>query len=174
MTVFPKGSSKKEPVDYDDGRSEEEFVEFLNEKAGTNRLVGGALNDNAGRIVDLDELAKKLSAATNEAEKSSVFTEVEKVLAKVHSKWAPLKITNLQYRDAKYYAKVFEKVKADPQYPMNEKHRLEAIVAKGALASDKQVPSKKRLTRRVDNFKTRINILSAFAVSGKGLKHEEL
>jgi len=32
---------------------------------------------------------------------------------------------------------VFEKVKSDPQYPMNEKRRLEAIMAKGALANDK-------------------------------------
>ena len=39
--------------------------------------------------------------------------------------------------DAKYYAKVFEKLKVDPQYPVNEKHRLEAIVAKGNVASEK-------------------------------------
>ena len=39
--------------------------------------------------------------------------------------------------DAKYYAKLFEKVKTDPKYPMKEKHRLEAIVAKGNLAREK-------------------------------------
>jgi Endoplasmic reticulum protein ERp29, C-terminal domain len=39
--------------------------------------------------------------------------------------------------DAKYYAKVFEKLKTNPQYPMNEKNRLEAIFAKGNVASEK-------------------------------------
>ena len=43
----------------------------------------------------------------------------------------------LTVSDAKYYAKVFEKLKTNPHYPMNEKHRLEAIVAKGNVASDK-------------------------------------
>ena len=105
MTVFPKGSSKKEPIHYDKGRSEEEFVEFLNENAGTNRVVGGALNDIAGRIVELDELAKKLVAATNEAEMSSVFTEVEKVLAKSNLKYVHLKITNLQIQGCEILCK---------------------------------------------------------------------
>jgi len=42
--------------------------------------------------------------------------------------------------DAKYYARVFAKVKEDPQYAMNEKHRLEAIIAKGTTASEKYSP----------------------------------
>jgi protein disulfide-isomerase A6 len=83
--VFPKGSSKKEPVNYEKGRSEKDLVNFLNEKADKHRLVGGALNDNAGRIVDLDELAKKLVAATTKAEESFVYTELEQVLSKLTS-----------------------------------------------------------------------------------------
>ena len=83
--VFPKGSLKKEPVDYAKGRSENDFVDYLNEIAGTYRLVGGLLNDKAGRIVDLDELVKKLTAATTAVEKSSVYTEVEQVLSKLTS-----------------------------------------------------------------------------------------
>ena len=43
----------------------------------------------------------------------------------------------LTVSDATYYAKVFEKVKVDRHYPMNEKHRLEAIVANGNVASEK-------------------------------------
>jgi protein disulfide-isomerase A6 len=83
--VFPKGSSKKEPVSYEKGRSEKDLVDFLNEKAGKHRLVGGALNDKAGRIVDLDELAKKLAAATTKAEESFVYTELEQALSKLTS-----------------------------------------------------------------------------------------
>lgn len=38
----------KTPVDYDGERSEEAFVNFLNEKCGTSRAVGGGLNDEVG------------------------------------------------------------------------------------------------------------------------------
>lgn len=87
MVVFPKGSSKKEAVDYEKGRTEKDFVDFLNENAGTHRLVGGALSDKAGRIVDLDELAKKLAAATTKGEEGYVYTELEQVLANHASRY---------------------------------------------------------------------------------------
>ena len=81
--MFPKGSDKKEPLNYEQGRSEKDFVDYLNEKAGTHRLVGGGLSDNAGRIVDLDEFARKVSAAGEE--KSSIYTELQEVLSKLTS-----------------------------------------------------------------------------------------
>lgn len=87
MVVFPKGSSKKEAVNYEKGRTEKDFVDFLNENAGTHRLVGGALSDTAGRIVDLDELAKKLAAATTKEEEGYVYTELEQVLANLASRY---------------------------------------------------------------------------------------
>jgi thiol-disulfide isomerase/thioredoxin len=42
LKFFPKGG---EPIDYEGGRQEADFVEFLNEKCGTYRAVGGGLND---------------------------------------------------------------------------------------------------------------------------------
>ncbi len=36
---------RPEPEEYDGERSEEAFVKFLNEKCGTQRAVGGGLND---------------------------------------------------------------------------------------------------------------------------------
>jgi thiol-disulfide isomerase/thioredoxin len=45
IKFFPKGG---EPVDYTGGRSEADFVAFLNEKCGTHRAVGGGLNDEVG------------------------------------------------------------------------------------------------------------------------------
>ena len=86
MLVFPKGSSKKEAISYEKGRSEKDFVDYLNEKAGSHRLVGGALSDEAGRIVDLDELAKKLASATTKEEEGYVYTELGQVLAKLTSR----------------------------------------------------------------------------------------
>ena len=42
IKFFPKGG---EPIEYGGGRQEADFVEFLNEKCGTYRAVGGGLND---------------------------------------------------------------------------------------------------------------------------------
>jgi hypothetical protein len=42
IKFFPKGG---EPVAYEGGRQEADFVQFLNEKCGTHRAVGGGLND---------------------------------------------------------------------------------------------------------------------------------
>ena len=68
-------------------RTEEGLVNFLNVNAGTHRLPGGALSDSAGRIADLDELAKKLMAATSKEEQGQVYTELETILAKITSRY---------------------------------------------------------------------------------------
>lgn len=150
--VFAKGDSKKEGVNYEGGRTEKDLVDYLNEKAGTHRLVGGSLSDSAGRIVDLDSLVEKLASASTKDEESSVYTELEQVLSKLTSTYIPRSLFSPLHislflrsksvclcvgRAAKYYGKVIEKVKKDPQYPMKERVRLEAIVAKGSLASEK-------------------------------------
>lgn len=63
LVFFSKDN--KEGESYDGGRSEEDFVNFLNEKCGTQRAVGGGLNEQAGRIPSFDALAAKFfSAAT--------------------------------------------------------------------------------------------------------------
>ncbi|KZO90686.1 disulfide isomerase [Calocera viscosa TUFC12733] len=59
IKFFPRGSSDKKPEDYMQGRSEEQFIEYLNEKCGTFRSAGGVLNSVAGRIPSLDALASK-------------------------------------------------------------------------------------------------------------------
>ncbi len=45
IKFFPKGG---EPIAYQGGREEADFVEFLNEKCGTHRAVGGGLNGQVG------------------------------------------------------------------------------------------------------------------------------
>jgi protein disulfide-isomerase A6 len=42
---FFSKDNKDTPEDYDGGRSELDFVTFLNEKCGTHRAVDGGLND---------------------------------------------------------------------------------------------------------------------------------
>lgn len=48
LIFFSKDNKKGES--YEGGREEKDFVEFLNEKCGTKRAVGGGLNDAVSRI----------------------------------------------------------------------------------------------------------------------------
>lgn len=79
-TGFAKGSSKKEPEDYGSGRSEVDLIRYVNSKAGTHRLEGGGLSEEAGRVAGLDELAKKLAVAETDAEEGYVYEELQQVL----------------------------------------------------------------------------------------------
>ena len=72
---------------YDDGRTAEEFVAYLNAKCGTSRAVGGGLNDQvyfpvftfllgllkiiqqAGRVPELDSLAQQFATAKGSTRK---------------------------------------------------------------------------------------------------------
>ena len=36
-------------------------MDYLNEKAGTHRVAGGGLNDQAGRVPELDQVAAKFA-----------------------------------------------------------------------------------------------------------------
>lgn len=48
IMFFPKDDKKGEI--YEGGRTEADFVAFLNEKCGTKRAVGGGLNDEASPL----------------------------------------------------------------------------------------------------------------------------
>ena len=58
------GESKENPIAYNGPRSEQAFVDFLNEHCGTQRAIGGRLNHLAGRLPSLDEVAQKFIDAT--------------------------------------------------------------------------------------------------------------
>ena len=75
IKFFGRGKENKEnPPAYNGGRSEQAFIDFLNEKCGTQRAIGGGLNDLAGRIPSLDELAQKFIDATTDA-RSTILAE---------------------------------------------------------------------------------------------------
>ena len=63
IKFFPAGS--KEAVAYEGGRAEADFVSFLNEKAGTHRVVGGGLDVVAGTVDALDTVVAKFSAGAS-------------------------------------------------------------------------------------------------------------
>ena len=53
IKFYPKGD-KENPEAYTGGRSEEDFIKFLNGKCGVHRMKGGGLTELAGRLPSLD------------------------------------------------------------------------------------------------------------------------
>ncbi|KDR76236.1 hypothetical protein GALMADRAFT_247528 [Galerina marginata CBS 339.88] len=86
----------KEPEDYEGGRTEADIVAYLNEKCGTQRAVGGGLNDEAGRLAQFDTLAHKFFTASTSA-RDSLYKEALELAAGAGSA-------------SKHYLRVMEKV----------------------------------------------------------------
>ena len=162
IKFFGEGKDNKaNPIAYNGGRDEQSFVNFLNEKCGTHRAVGGGLNDLAGRVPSLDELAQKFIGATSDARAVLIG-----------------KAANLG-KDSKQYIRVMEKVaeksndyitKELKRYALYSKlsfqshltlfNRLGSILEKGTLGSQK-----------LDEIKIKLNILSAFTKEAAPEKH---
>ncbi|KAI9794902.1 MAG: hypothetical protein M1833_007349 [Piccolia ochrophora] len=134
IKYFPAGSST--PVPYEGGRSEKDFVDFLNEHAGTHRLVGGGLDAKAGTVEALDAVVAQFVEGGNLA---TLTTEAQKALQSVKDV------------SAAYYLKVFEKLATNKGYVDKELARLQGLIGKGGLAPEKR-----------DELTIRANILNKF------------
>lgn len=66
IKFFPK-DNKENPEAYERARDVASFVEFINEKAGTEREESGRLKSTSGRISKLDSLAKKFTSGNQNA-----------------------------------------------------------------------------------------------------------
>ncbi|KAF8841228.1 protein disulfide isomerase [Paxillus ammoniavirescens] len=146
LKFFPRGG--KEVENYEGPRTEEAFVSFLNERCGTHRAVGGGLDDEAGRLPELDSVAQKFLTATADA-RGAIYHE-----AKVLSE--SLGATS------NHYLRVMEKIIGNSEaYIEKESKRLASILSKRTMA-----PAK------LDEIKTKANVLKAF-VAKKLEKVEE-
>jgi protein disulfide-isomerase A6 len=140
--------TNKEGEEYNGGRSEQDFIDFLNEKCGTNRVAGGGINDQAGRVDEFDALAEKFMSdvAARESIQSEMVSAVE---------------GNPEEKKAgDYYVKVMKKItdKGDG-YVQTEIDRLGKILS-GKMTADKR-----------DQMFKRKNILGVFQ---KAVLKEEL
>ncbi|KAI5981913.1 thioredoxin-like protein [Pisolithus albus] len=136
IKFFPRGG--KEVEDYEGARTEEAFVNFLNEKCGTNRAVGGGLNDQAGRLAELDAIAQKFLTAVGTA-RDVAYKE-------------GIALSEGLGSAAQYYVRVMERIVKDSEaYIDKESKRLASILNKRTLASAK-----------LDEIKIKLNILKAF------------
>lgn len=132
IKYFGKGASKQ-AEDYNGGREEVDFVDFINKKVGSLRKTDGSLNENAGRIQELDVLAKKFKSGDD-----ATLAEAKKVADENKGEWAS------------FYVKVMEKIQQKATYVDDEIARLEKVL-EGSISEDK-----------IDQFTIRLNILRSF------------
>lgn len=142
--------TNKDGEEYNAGRSEQDFIDFLNEKCGTQRVSGGGVNDAAGRVDAYDAAAKKFME--NVAERDSIMADL------TNSNSAETDADKKKSGD--YYVKFMKKIleKGD-SYVTTEIARLERML-EGAMVADKR-----------DNMFKRKNILNQFAAA---MNKEEL
>ncbi|KAH0833320.1 thioredoxin-like protein [Lanmaoa asiatica] len=136
IKFFPRGGKGVES--YEGGRSEQAFVTFLNERCGAHRAVGGGLNDEAGRLAELDLVAQKFLAAAGDA-RNAIFKEAKALSESLGA-------------TSSHYLRVMEKiVNTSEAYIEKESQRLASILSKRTLAPTK-----------LDEIKIKANILNAF------------
>ncbi|PYH88415.1 disulfide isomerase TigA [Aspergillus ellipticus CBS 707.79] len=142
IKFFPAGSS--EAVAYNGARSQQAFIDFLNEQTGTHRAIGGGLDAKAGTIVSLDELIASSAPA-------DLAAALKKAAADLTDVYAP------------YYVKVADKLSQNAEYVEKELARLQKILAKGGSAPEK-----------VDDLVSRSNILRQFVAEEEKPEKDEL
>jgi protein disulfide-isomerase A6 len=139
LKFFPKGS--KEPVAYDGGRSEKDFVEYLNEKAGTHRAPGGGLTEKAGTVAVLDTVVAKFVDASSTLADATAAIKKEAVELK----------DKVEVKFSEYYVRVFDKLSKNEGYVAKEQKRLGGILSKGGLTAEKR-----------DELTRKLNVLGKF------------
>ncbi|GBG82642.1 hypothetical protein CBR_g35008 [Chara braunii] len=137
------GTESKHGEDYEGGRSLEDLVTFVNGKAGTHRNVHGGLTGDAGRVPELDEIAKEFMSA-DESAKEGLLKKAEESAGK---------LTGAAAAHAEIYVKVFKSVlKKGADYAVKEGERISRILKSNAVAKAKET----QLTLKK-------NILTSFA-----------
>ena len=132
IKYFPKGST--EPLPYEGGRTEKDFIQFLNTNAGTHRAVGGGLDATGGTIEALDTIISKFSTSYADG-----IEEITKAAGGLKDKYA------------QYYVKALTKISVNKEYAEKEYKRLQGLISKGNLAPEK-----------LDDLYSRSNILKKF------------
>ncbi|KAI9299257.1 disulfide isomerase [Neoconidiobolus thromboides FSU 785] len=138
---FFSKDNKDKPEAYTEGRTREEFLKYLNEKAGTFRVIGGGLSEKAGVDDKFKDILKRYWEA------GSDIKELKKI-----SKDAAIIAEKEGTKNAKYYVKVLNNIiEKGGDYVKTESSRLTKMIKGGNL-----VP------KSLDEFTIRNNILVQF------------
>jgi protein disulfide-isomerase A6 len=149
LKFFPAGSST--PEDYQGGREVEDFVEYLNTHAGTQRDAKGGLKSTAGRVKSLDDL---ISGANHQVNKD-LSDNVDAAVSGLSGNEAV---------SGKIYQSIVKNVMGKGNnYLSTEEARMTKMLSGGNMKPE----SKK-------NFQLRQNILKAFAPAAEGSAEGEL
>ncbi|KAF9556147.1 hypothetical protein EC968_008430 [Mortierella alpina] len=135
--------------DYEGGRSQQDFIDFINKKVGTHRMIGGLLSPTAGRIPELDELVSKFVKVSSDEKKA------------IKDRATELAATLTNSPSAKHYVRFLEKALTIPNYAATEGARLAKIIAEKSVNH-----------ARLDDFCIRHNIISLFSPRKEGEEEE--
>ncbi|KAK4775548.1 hypothetical protein SAY87_023509 [Trapa incisa] len=140
LKFFPKGNKAGE--EYEGGRDLDNFVNFINEKCGTNRDAKGHYTSKAGLVKSLDTLVKEFVSASAE-EKKSIFIKIEEEVEK---------LTGPNARYGKIYLKSAKScLEKGSGYAQKEIDRIHRLLEKSISPA------------KADEFTLKKNILSSFA-----------
>jgi len=148
VTGFPTikwfGKNNKEsPEAYEGARELDNFVSFINGKTGSHRTANGNLDETAGKIASLDELAQKF--ATKGADHASLLKQAESAVKGLSGDEAV---------SGKIYVKVMSSIQEKGiDFVNSETARLDKLL-KGSVSAAKS-----------DEFTKRKNILQSFQSS---------
>jgi len=128
IKFFSKGNKNGET--YDGDRSEQDLIEYLNEKCGTNRMKGGHVNNRAGRIDAFDDMAEKF-INDESYNKSAAIESIART--------ANLEVDAGYKSSGEYYVKVMKNImEKGENYVLKELNRLEKLV-------EQHIPSEKKV-----------------------------
>ncbi|GAC76767.1 thioredoxin/protein disulfide isomerase [Moesziomyces antarcticus T-34] len=151
LMFFPKGD-KSNPVPYNGGRGEDDFLKFLNEKCQTWRTKGGLLSELAGRMPTLDGFAARWYTSPAD-KKSTIYSEF---IDYVNTMKASSKVDKKKSEAADYYLRVLDKANQSAGYIEKETKRLSSILKKHAEGTSQLAG------RKVDELTKKKNVLLAF------------
>jgi len=142
IKFFPKDN--KEGETYNGGRSPQDFVDFINSRAGTERTVGGGFSEQAGRTSELDEIAREFMASPSS--RQSLLDRATKI---VDSQTEKIK------EWSKFYTMTMKRVieKGD-KFSSDESLRLKRLIDSGSINA-----------KNIEQFSKRLNIVKQFAGS---------
>jgi len=139
IKFFPKDNKAGEP--YEGGRSPQDFVDFINSRAGTERTVGGGFSEQAGRNSELDEIAREFMVSASS--RKSLLDRATKIAESLPEK---------AKESAKFYTLTMKRIieKGD-KFVGEESLRLKRLLDSGSINS-----------KNVEQFSKRLNIVKQF------------
>ncbi|GHJ89087.1 hypothetical protein NliqN6_5489 [Naganishia liquefaciens] len=141
IKFYPRDGSS--PIPYSGARTEEAFVNFLNEHCGTHRTPSGGLLETAGRALPLDKLASEFFSTPSKADREAIMQRARDVASNLTVKAGSAPA---------YYLKAMERVlEKGEDWLKKETARFTKLADSSSLA-----PAKK------DEITIKRNILASF------------